>query len=274
MRALRAWLLILAFLGATACSRKVATIDISPKKIKVYGIGSTQRLTARLLDKKSQPIDQGTIAWSSSKDDVASVDGTGRVTAKGEGKAVITAKFEKISSQVPVEITDVKTIEVVPASLQLVGPHGTQLRLQAITKSSKGKPVDVALQWSSSKPDTAAVDSKGVVTSLAPGTATILAKLGDLQSACDVTVVFRDLTRIELRPTTAILRPGEAQKFEVVGVGADGKSIEGLAAFLESSDQTVARVDPSGVATGVSPGTSTIRATLGPLTAEATLLVN
>ena len=274
MRAFRAWLLILPLLGATACSRKVASIDVSPKKIRIYGIGSTQRLTARMLDKKGQPIDQGTITWSSSKDDVASVDGAGRVTAKVEGKALITAKFEKVSSQLPVEITDVKTIEVVPPSLQLVGPLGTQLRLQTVAKSSKGKPVDVALQWSSSKPNVATVDPKGVVTSLAPGTATIIAKLGDLQSGCDVAVVLRDLARIELRPTTAILRPGEAQKFEVVGVGTDGKSIEGLAAFLESSDQAVAKVDPSGVATGVSPGTSTIRATLGSLTAEATLLVN
>ena len=42
-----------------ACSRKPASIDVSPKKVKIYGIERAQRLTARVLDKKGQPLESG-----------------------------------------------------------------------------------------------------------------------------------------------------------------------------------------------------------------------
>ena len=46
---------IAATLLAAGCSRKPATIDISPKKLKIYGLERSSRLTARLLDKKESP---------------------------------------------------------------------------------------------------------------------------------------------------------------------------------------------------------------------------
>src|SRR5712691_6996921 len=88
MRVFRVWLAIALALGGSGCAQKVASIDVSPKRIKVYGIGSTQRLTARILDKKSRPIEQGSVSWSSSKPDVASVDDSGRVTTKGPGRTM------------------------------------------------------------------------------------------------------------------------------------------------------------------------------------------
>ena len=274
MRAFRLWPLIVLLLGAAACGRKAVTIDPSPKKVKIYGIGTTQRLSARLLDKKGQPLEQGSVTWSSSKGDVATVDASGKLTATGEGKALINATFEKLSAQVPVEVIDIKTIEVAPVSLQLIGPAGTQFPVQATTKSSKGTPVDVSVQWSSAKPNVVTVDAKGVLTSVGPGTSTVIAKLGDLQGACDVSVVVRDLTRLEMRPATAIVHAGEIQKFEVIGFSVDGKPIEGISTVFQSSDPAVARVDPTGLATGVTAGAATIRASLGRLVAEATLLVN
>lgn len=274
MRLMRLGLAILVLTLAAGCGRKVVTVDVLPKKLKIYGIGNTQRLTARLLDKKGQPIDQGSPTWSSSKEEVASVDSSGRLTAKKEGRTMITARFEKISTQIPIDVIDVKTIEVIPPTLQLIGLPGTQFPLQILAKNSKGSPVETSVQWSSTKPKIATVDSKGVLTSVAPGAATVVARLGDLQSACDVAVIFHDLARLEVRPATAIVRAGETQKFEVVGFGADGKSIEGLSTVFQSSDRSVARVDPSGLATGVATGTATIRATLGNLKSEATLLVN
>lgn len=274
MRLVRIWLAIALALPAIGCGRKATTVDVSPKKLKVYGVGTPQRLTARILDKKGQPFDQGTISWSSTVPEIASIDASGRLTTKASGKTVIVARFEKLETRVPIEIIDVKGIDITPPSLQLMGLPGTRFPLQAVAKSSKGQPVEIVLQWSSSKPSVATVDSRGVVSSVATGTATVVAKLGDLQAGCDVRVSVRDLVKLQLHPGTAIVRPGDVQKFEVLGYGPDGKSIEGMSTIFQSSDPSVARVDPLGVATGVAAGTATIRATLGPLTAEATLIVN
>jgi hypothetical protein len=60
----------------------------------------------------------------------------------------------------------------------------------------------------------------------------------------------------------------------VVAYAPDGTMIEGVAARFESSDPAVAVVDSAGIASGASPGTATIQARLGGITAQATLLVN
>jgi uncharacterized protein YjdB len=274
MRLVRIWLAVALALGAIGCGRKATTIDVAPKKAKVYGIDSMQRLTAHILDKKGLPIEEGTVSWTSSKPDVATIDSSGRLTAKGSGKTMVAARFQKLETQVPVEVIDVKAIDMTPPIVMLMGPPATQFPLQAVAKSSKGKPVEIALQWSSSKPSVATVNSRGVVSSVATGNTVVVAKLGDLQAACDVTVSVRDLVRLQVHPQTAIVRPGDIQKFEVFAYGPDGKPIEGISTLFQSSDPSVARVDPQGTATGIAAGTTTIRATIGALTADATLIVN
>src|SRR5215831_5667308 len=274
MRGFRVGVLLVLVVAAFACGRGPSSIDISPKKARIYGVDSAQRLTGHVLDKKGQTLEQLSVTWSSAKESVATVDASGRVTAKGEGKTTIQAKYQKLSAQVPVEVIDIKTIDVQPATLHLIGPPGMQYPLRVSAKTSKGKPVDAQVTWSSLKPQVATVDAKGIVTAVGPGSTTLVAKLGDLQAACDAAVAFHDLARLELHPTTAIVRHGELQKFDVVGYGSDGKSIEGLSAVFTSSDPAVARVDAQGLVTTVAAGTATIRAALGSLTAEATLLVN
>src|SRR5262249_55174888 len=271
MRLFRLVLVVMA-LTVAACSSKPTTIDVAQKKVKIYGLERGQRLTVRVLDKKGRPVEKAAPTFSSSKNDVATVDAGGRIVAKSEGKAVVTVTFEKLSTQVPVEVVDIKTIEVLPASVQLIGPVGTKFPLQAIPKNSKDKPVDAKADWSSPKPAIASVSSEGVVTSVAPGLVTLVAKIGDVESACEVRVSLRDVARLEIHPATAIVKTGENQQFEVFGYGPDGRAIEGLNAVYQTSDATVARVNPVGVATGVAPGAATIRVSIGPVKAEATLI--
>jgi hypothetical protein len=263
--------IVLAMFG---CSTKPTSIDVAQKKVKIYGLERGQRLTVRVLDKKGRPLEKAVPTFSSSKADVASVDGGGRIVAKSEGKAVVTVSFEKLSAQVPVEIVDIKTIEVLPPSVQLIGPVGTQFPLQATPKNSKDKPVEAKAEWSSPKPAIATVSPEGVVKSVGPGVVTLVAKIGDVESACEVRVTLRDVARLEIRPATAIVRTGENQQFEVFGYGPDGKAIDGLNAVFQSSDASVARVNPVGVATGIGAGAATIRVSIGPVKAEATMIVN
>ncbi len=267
-----AWILPLTLFWA--CSRKPVLIDVSPKRLKMYGLERGQRLTALVLDNKGQALETGTPSWSSSKTDIATVDSSGRVVAKAEGRAIVSAKYESITVQVPVEVVDVKGIEVSPASARLIGPVGTTLSLGAAVKNSKDKPVDIQPTWTSANPKIASVSADAVVTSVAPGMATIIAKLGDLEAACEITVVVRDIARLEIHPMTALVRVGDSQHFEVVAYELDGKRIEGVAATFRSTNPAVAKVDAAGTASGIAPGTTTIRAMLAGASAEATLLVN
>jgi uncharacterized protein YjdB len=281
-----AWILGAVLVAAAACSQKPASIDISEKKVTIYGLEHSRRLTAQVRDKKGQPVEQSTATWASSNAAVAEAEPGGRIVAKKAGKAMITASFETLSAKVPVEVIDVATIEMAAPQISLIGPAGTSVPLTWTVKDSHGKTVALTPGWSSSDPKVATVSEAGVVTSVAPGTATIIASVGDtrgpgnkresgeIQGGCDVTVTLRPIARIEIRPATALARVGEIQHFEVTAYGPDGAPIPEVAAVFKSSDPAVATVDGAGVATGHKAGAAKIRVELAGQSAEATLLVN
>jgi hypothetical protein len=274
LRSLPALLLLLLLVPAAGCSRRAARIEVSPKKVTIYGLERTQRLTARLLDKKDRQLEIGTANWESTNPAVATIDGGGLVTPKSEGKTKIVAKYESVRTEIPLEVVDVKSLELVPPTVQLVGPPGVQVPLQVTVKNSKDKPIALTPVWSSGNPAVATVSSDGIVTSVAKGTTTVVAKIGDVQGVCEITADVRNLTRIEIRPMTALVRVGDSQKFQVIAYDADGKMIEGAAARFASSDPSVATVTSGGGASGVKAGAAIVRATIGTLTTEATLIVN
>ena len=269
----RIWLLGAALIAA-ACSPKPASIDISPKKVKIYGIERAQRLNARVLDKKGQPLDAATPTWSSSNAGIVAAEPGGRVVAKKAGKAMVSATYETVSAQVPVEVIDVSAIEMAPPSLSLIGPAGTGIPLSWTVKDSKGHPVGIKPVWTSAKPEIATVSEEGVVTSVAPGTTTIIARVGDIQGGSDVTVNLRPIARVEIRPATALVRVGDSQHFTVTAFGPDGIAIPEVAAAFKTSDPAVATVDSAGIAQGHKTGAAIIRVELAGQAAEATLLVN
>jgi uncharacterized protein YjdB len=267
-----AGLLLLA--AALACTRKPASIQVSPRKVLLYGIDRSQPLTARVLDGKGQPLDETKPVWSSSKSEVAEVDQGGRVVSKGEGKATIAVKVGELSVEVPVEVIDVATIEVVPAQATLAGPPGTTFSVSAVVKTSKNQPVALRPTWTSSNAKILTVTPEGVVTSVANGEATVTAHVGELQGSADVEVLVHDIARVDVRPATALVRIGDSQKFQVVAYGPDGGRLENPIARFHSSNPAVATIDGAGVAVGVAAGTATIRVDLAGQAAEATLIVN
>lgn len=259
---------------AAACSSKPAAIEVSPRPVKIYGLQRVQRLTGRIVDRKGRPLAAGSLQWSSSRNEVVTVDGSGKLQAKGAGTAVVTATFEKLSVQVPVEVVDVNTIDIAPTSAHLVGPAGSTITVTAAVKNSSGKPTSRPVTWTSSKPAVAKISADGVVTSVGPGTTTIVGRIGDVQGASEVIVTVGDIARLEIHPTTALVRVGDSQRFEIVAYAPSGKAYDACAAVFRSSDPAVATVDAGGAASGIAPGTATIRASVAGVTTEATLLVN
>jgi len=283
MRSRRAMVCLLGvLLAAAACSRKPASIQITvdaagkgkrSKDVKIYGLDRSQRLSAQVLDRNGKGFEQATATWSSSNDNVEAEPG-GRIVAKKPGKSMVTATYETVSAQIPVEVVDVASIEITPVSLPLTGPAGTAIPVSFTVRDSRQKPVNIKLEWSSADSKIAIVSEGGLVTSVAAGSTTIIARIGDIQGGCDVNVILRPIARLEIRPATAIARVGEAQHFEVKAYAPDGALIPEVAAVFKSSNPAVATVDSAGVAQGRTAGAATIRAELAGQSAEATLLVN
>src|SRR5262249_55796197 len=91
------------------------------------------------LNRRRQP---GTRTWSGSGD-VVEAEASGRVVAKKAGKAMVTASYENVSAQVPVEVVDVATIDITPPAISLTGPAGTTLPMTYAVKDSHQKVLDL-----------------------------------------------------------------------------------------------------------------------------------
>jgi len=273
IRFARAALCLLAVVG-TACSRKPVSIQVSPRKVVLYGIDRSERLTAQLLDKKGQAVGSGRLSWASADRQIATVDDGGRIVSKGNGKTTVTASFGNLNVPVPVEVVDAASIEVVPAQATLVGPAGSSFTLNAAVKSSKSQPVSIRPTWSSSDPKVAKVSPDGVVTSVGNGKVAVTARVGELQGAAEVSVLVRDIARLEVHPATALVRVGDSQRFQVVAFAPDGSRLENAVAQFRSSNPAVATINGGGVASGVGAGTATIHVDVAGRVAEATLIVN
>ncbi|HEY1250923.1 MAG TPA: hypothetical protein VGH97_07010 [Thermoanaerobaculia bacterium] len=279
MRLIRGWvgawvgIVVLGLLSASGCSRGPASLDVSPKKVKIYGLEKSQRMTVRVLDKKGQPMD-GNPEWSSSNAGIVAAEEGGRLVAKSAGKATATATLGKLQVQVPVEVVDVATVEFATPAFSILGPIGTSVPLTYTVKDSKGKVLSLKPAFSSHDPKIVAISEDGVVSSVAPGKSMIVARIGDVQGGCDVEVVVHAIARLEIRPATALVHVGDSQHFVVTAYGPDGVPIPEVAAAFKSSNPGVASVDSAGVASGKKAGAAVIRAELAGQSAEATLLVN
>ena len=157
-----------------------------------------------------------------------------------------------------VEITVIATsIELNQASAELAKGKTVQL----IATVMPGDATDKTVTWASSDETVATVNGDGMVTAIAPGTATITATTNDgsdLSASCNVTVHDIMLAEsIQLNVTTAGLNEGATLQLTAT-VLPEGASCESV--IWASNNPSVATVDSNGLVTTHGVGTATITA--------------
>ncbi len=117
----------------------VASVSVSPASASLLPT-QTAQLTATLLDSTGTVLTGRTVTWSSSSTGVATVNGSGLVTAVAVGSATVTAASEgrSASSSVTVTTVPVASVTVSPASGSLY--VGQTVQLTATPKDSAGNP--------------------------------------------------------------------------------------------------------------------------------------
>ena len=126
-----------------------------------------------------------TIVWSSSKEEVATVE-NGIVTAKAAGDTVITATCGTVKAECAVTVTP-------PVMASAVTLDKTELNLYtgdtaALTAAIQPEDTtDPTIAWTTTDAEVASVQN-GVVTAGKTGTATITASCGEAKAQCAVTV--------------------------------------------------------------------------------------
>lgn len=110
---------------------------------------------------------------------------------------------------------------------------------------------DSSVTWSTSDKTIADVNSRGRVTAMGAGEATITATSGEATATCKVTVKAKPVITISGLQETATVERG--QTITLTATASDSSAIE-----WASGDTTIATVTDEGVVTGVFPGETTI----------------
>lgn len=143
-------------------------------------------------------------------------------------------------------------------STNIIVARGLEISQKTATLVGVGSTVDLnvetteSVQWTSSDETVATVNSDGLVTAIAAGTAVITATAGDLSAKCNVTVLLRSIELDEASITLNNIGATHKLTAEV----SDGSSVT-----WTSSNTSVATVSSDGTVTAVAPGIATISAT-------------
>ena len=171
----------------------VATrLEVWPAAVRLFALGDETLLTARVLDRQGNVLEDEPVAWSTDDPSVAAVDGAGLVTAAGNGSATVTAASGGLDGTAAVAVTQQATrVEVAPVP-DTLRRYGDTVRVAVRAFDANGHPAPAsALEWTTSDSTVAAVDGTGLVTAVGNGSATISAGPGET-AAVEVVVHDRE----------------------------------------------------------------------------------
>src|SRR5260370_5089377 len=144
----------------------------------------------------------------------------------------------------------VASVAITPSADTLTA-LGQARQLTAVAKDASGTPIaGKAFTWQSSTPSIVSVDpATGLATAVANGSATITAT-ADGKSGQALLAVAQDVASVVVTPGNAALTAlGATLQFGAAAKDANNSAVTGVKFLWASSDQSVAVVDSTGLAT-------------------------
>ncbi len=244
-------------------AQEVSAVTVSPAADTLLA-GDTLRLVAEAADANGHAVPEADFSWASSDTLVAVVDDAGLVTGVGAGEVEVTATAAGVTGRAGVTVVAPAptTVAVTPDTLALTA-IGQTARLTAEVRDQAGRAMaGVPVSWSSADTTVAAVDSAGLVSAAGSGTTTITAT-ADSASGEAVVTVMQPAGSVVVSPPADTVAPGDTLRLAAEAFDDNGHRVEGAQFAWSSSDASVARVDGSGLVTGVAEGTAMIGAMAG-----------
>ena len=273
-----------AAITVSASSPTLTSITLNPAAGATLNVGQTVDFTATANwsnGTSTTPYDAN-VTWTTNAPTVATVNAAGLVTAVAAGSAVLTASANgrSITATITVSASSptLTSITLNPISSALnIGQTVDIAATGHLSNGTTDSPYDSRVTWTSSAPAVATVNSHGVVTAQAAGTATITASASGISGTAAITVnAGPTLISISLDITSATLNVGQTVDITSTANWSNGTSTVPWDSHLTwtSSAPSVATVNAGGVVTGVAAGTTTITASQGGVFRTAVITVS
>lgn len=258
----------------------VTGITVTPPTAAL-SIGASQPLTAvaTYSDGTTADVTQNA-TWTSASPNIVDVSVAGVVLGVSAGGPVnVTATYagQVATAQVSVNgPATVVSVTLTPTAASVAVGASQTFTATATWSDTSVQDVTRFATWTSANSGVATVNDQGQVLGVASGGPVLIsASFGGQTGGANVTVTGTPtLQSITVTPATARVYPKEHQGFTATATYSDASTSDiTTQAAWSSSNPGAAPVDELGVAEGLTPGTTTITATLGAVSGNATLTV-
>lgn len=253
--------------------RLPAAISLDPDSLLFTELGATASITAGVTDGAGEALPASEILWTTSDSAVATVSGTGAVTAVGQGSTTVKATAGGVVASVKVRVAvGPATLEVDPAAVDFAA-LGDTVRLTATVLDAAGGALEgIDITYLVDDSAVATVDSTGLVTARGPGE-TSVAVSGDTVRTIVMVEVDQEPASVSVTPDSVRAAVGATVSYSATVLDANDSTIASPFLVWSTTDAAVATVTSGGEATAVAAGTVGIVATAGSVADTATLEV-
>ena len=217
-------------------------------------LGQTETLIATITPENAT---NKTVGWSSSDNNIITVDDTGKVTAVNGGTATITVTTQDGNFTDTCEVTVIVPVTGISLNKTTtsINVNETETLVATITPENA---TNKNITWTSSDETVAKVDNTGLVTMLKDGTATITVKTedGDFTASCEITGII-PITNITLDKENVTLNTGKDNQVQLTATIEPENATNKLTTWT-TSNAAVATIGENGLVTAVSEGKTTI----------------
>ncbi|UXB09942.1 hypothetical protein GP476_00005 (plasmid) [Aeromonas dhakensis] len=238
------------------------------------GVSAQYEATLTYCDGSTKVTTDG-VKWSASNAN-ATISATGVVATVAAGSVQIIASLDNLVGERTLDISGIKltALTITPPSATI--PKGLTQSYRAQGTYSNGTTLDVTelVTWSSSAPAVASISAAGMATGLTEGSTKVTALLKGQSATASLTVTSAVLTGLTITLPGAIIPKSLTQSYSAQGTFNDGSTydVSDLVAW-SSSSPTIASISAAGVATGLTLGSTTIKALFNGQSATASLTV-
>nr|MCU0634776.1 Ig-like domain-containing protein [Gemmatimonadaceae bacterium] len=254
-----------ATLQVNVQARPLGSLRIDPRSATLT---ETQRrqFTLTLRDSANSVVAPAgrNVTWSSTNAVVASVDGSGLVTAADSGRAQIIALAtpENIADTVTVEVVRRRIVEVRVRPVNPTTRLGVPFTFTAQLFDSIGNQItNRVVTWRSINTNLASITPGGIATGLALGTARIVASSEGVADTTQMTITPVPVASVEVTPRSPNLLVGQTLQLGTVVRDSLDREVQGREIVWTSSDPVRMTVSSTGLVRALADGSVTITAT-------------
>jgi hypothetical protein len=260
---------------STAAAQDVARLQILPAN-RAVAVGDSLALQVRALDARGNVVPTATIRFTAQGGRFqGGVDSLGVVRGGAPGTVPIvvlatTPNGSPYSEKIEVRILPgpAARVVLVPTVTKLLAGQRVNVDAKVLTASGDEREGD-AVTWTSATPAVVRV-SDGVLTALAPGTATVTGRSGGASATMNVQVIPATGVTVTISPARMSARQGDVVRFSLDVRDARGQRITGITPTWSFSPGH-GSIDPEGAFVGDIAGKYIVTADLGMRDAQATV---